>query len=687
MIIKRLRLENIRSYSNQEIVFPKGNILLSGNIGSGKTTLLLAIDFVLFGLRKGVLSGASLLRHGEKEGSIELNFEIDGKNVFLKRNLKRDKAGVRQVSGYIIVDEEKIEGTAVQLKQKVLELFNYPMESLTKSKSLVYNFTVYTPQEEMKSILLSDADERLNILRKVFGIDKYQRIYENSKKVISALKDRRKENQYKISDLPDKIIEVNEKKNKIKNIEIKTKELDLQVKEISLKLEDSKKQIELVESKKLLRDELKKELEISETNLGNYIGQRSRNNNTVESLKGDINSLQSQLQGKEIIEAEILQKRISDREYDLAKHELELKEIIKGLHGAELKINEAMKNKLEIEKLDYCFYCKQQVGHEHKHKISQVEEFRIKENNEKLSDLKLKEENAEKITSNLKFEIENLKKQKSEIELFRFKKDSLNQKTRQLGELLEEQKNLKLKIGEINIKKQESTLAIDKIPNVEEMYKIAKEQFNDYLRDERNLIAEMARTGNEFDIFRGIIEKLEKVIIEGDKIKNKILKYSKLINWLEMDFANLVQRMEKQIMMKVHSDFDALFREWFSILVNDGNLKVKLDYEFTPLIEQNGYDNDYLHLSGGEKTAMALAYRLALNQVINTVMSEINTKDLLILDEPTDGFSSEQVDKIRLILEQLGVKQVIIVSHDPKIESFVDSVLRFEKSDGISKVI
>lgn len=687
MIIKRLRLENIRSYSNQEIIFPSGNILLSGNIGSGKTTLLLAIDFVLFGLRKGALSGASLLRHGENDGSVELNFEIDGKNVFLKRTLKRDKLGVRQTSGYIIIDEEKLEGTAVQLKQKVLELFNYPQESLTKSKSLVYNFTVYTPQEEMKSILLSDAEERLNILRRVFGIDKYQRIYENSKRVVSALKDKRKENQYRISDLEKKFIEVEEKKEKIKILEIKSKELDKLFKNISLKLEGSKKQIELVEKQKLRRDELKKELEICETNLGNLIGQRSRNNNTAESLKNDINFLQEQLHDKEILNLETLQEKISNKAYDLAKYELELQEVNKKIHEAELRVNEATKNKQEIEKLDYCFYCKQQVGSEHKHKIYQVEDFRIKENNERLTSLKLNQETNLEIISRLKVEIDNIKKQKNEIELYRFKRENLNQKTKQLGELLEEQKNLKLKVGEINIKKQQATSELEKIPNIDEMYEVAKDQFNIYLRDERNLVAERARTGNEFDIFSGIIIKLEKEILDGEIIKEKILKHSKLINWLEMDFVNLIQRMEKQIMMKVHSDFDSLFKEWFSILVSDGSLKVKLDYDFTPLIEQNGYDNDYLHLSGGEKTAMALAYRLALNQVINTVMSEINTKDLLILDEPTDGFSSEQIDKIRLILEQLGIKQVIIVSHDAQIESFVDSVIRFEKLDGVSKVL
>ena len=62
-------------------------------------------------------------------------------------------------------------------------------------------------------------------------------------------------------------------------------------------------------------------------------------------------------------------------------------------------------------------------------------------------------------------------------------------------------------------------------------------------------------------------------------------------------------------------------------------------------------------------------------------------KDLIILDEPTDGFSAEQLDKVRDVLDQIGVKQTIIVSHESKIESFVDSVVRVSKSEHVSEVI
>lgn len=68
-------------------------------------------------------------------------------------------------------------------------------------------------------------------------------------------------------------------------------------------------------------------------------------------------------------------------------------------------------------------------------------------------------------------------------------------------------------------------------------------------------------------------------------------------------------------------------------------------------------------------------------------MSEIKTRDLIILDEPTDGFSSEQLDKVKLVLDELNLRQIIIVSHEPKIESFVDSVLKFEKKEHVSRII
>ena len=140
---------------------------------------------------------------------------------------------------------------------------------------------------------------------------------------------------------------------------------------------------------------------------------------------------------------------------------------------------------------------------------------------------------------------------------------------------------------------------------------------------------------------------------------------------------------EKSVMQQIKNEFSDVFSSWFSSLVSD-SLTVRLDEEFTPIIRNQDYEIDYEFLSGGERTAIALAYRLSLNQVLNS-RSNIKTKGIVILDEPTDGFSSEQTDKMRDIFEQLKAEQMILVSHEEKIEGFVDHVIRVKK-DGTSQI-
>ncbi len=138
-------------------------------------------------------------------------------------------------------------------------------------------------------------------------------------------------------------------------------------------------------------------------------------------------------------------------------------------------------------------------------------------------------------------------------------------------------------------------------------------------------------------------------------------------------------------MLTLKEEFSRLFSKWFAILVSE-SLSAKLDDNFSPVIEQQDYELDYSFLSGGERTAIALAYRLSLNQVINSLLSNIKTSNLVILDEPTEGFSSQQLDKMRDVLNQLNVEQLILVSHEQKIEGFVDNIIRLTKDMGITRV-
>jgi hypothetical protein len=87
----------------------------------------------------------------------------------------------------------------------------------------------------------------------------------------------------------------------------------------------------------------------------------------------------------------------------------------------------------------------------------------------------------------------------------------------------------------------------------------------------------------------------------------------------------------------------------------------------------------------GEKTSLALAYRLSLNTIVQKVSAGIKS-NLLILDEPTADFSKEQLFKIREILDELKCPQVIRVSREKELESFADQVMKIEKQNGISQI-
>ena len=131
-----------------------------------------------------------------------------------------------------------------------------------------------------------------------------------------------------------------------------------------------------------------------------------------------------------------------------------------------------------------------------------------------------------------------------------------------------------------------------------------------------------------------IEKKLEKKA-SSDKLNEYLI-------WVQDYFLPTLELVEKQVMLNHNQEFNAQFQKWFGMLVDDPGKQAKVDEEFTPVIQQDGLDQDVSYLSGGEKTSVALAYRLALNSVVRKESSGLES-NLLILDEPTDGFSKEQL--------------------------------------------
>ncbi len=686
MLIKSIKLNNIRSYLNDEIKFPSGSTLLAGDIGAGKSTILLAVEFALFGAKKTDLPASALLRHGKSNGSVELKFELEGKEIIIHRNLKRGKNGISQESGYIIIDGIKSEGTHIELKTMVLDLLGYPKDLVSKSKDLVYRYTVYTPQEEMKRVLLENKENRLDTLRKVFNIDKYKRVRENAAVFTRHLKEKRKEYGGNIADLEEKKNIKKERETEVKEIEIKIDQIIPKLEEMQNKVKEKKEAIKKIEEKINEVSKLKSELEIQEVTLKNKLEQRAKNKADIERLENGIRTLESELGDKKVTGIDELKTEISLNENQISLTEKKAREASNRASEARLEIKKSKDTRENVLSLSKCPLCQQGVSKEHKNHIINRESANSVKLEEDLKIYSEEEKDTNENLRNLRDKLEMLKKKESFMDLVNLKLKNLEDKKREVGNLNILQEEMKKGIGSINIKKIELNKNIEEFKDVEVEYKGSKEEFDDLLFNEKNLELEKIAMEKEKEGIHKIISLLEQEISKKLEIKEKLNHICQLQNWLEEYFMGLMGSIEKHIMLRVYSEFNDLFKQWFTILIEDEGINVRLDEEFTPIIEQDGYETFFENLSGGERTSVALSYRLALNKVINDVAGEIKTKDIIMLDEPTDGFSTEQLDKIRDVLDELNMKQVIIVSHESKIESFVDNVVRVGKEEHTSRV-
>jgi exonuclease SbcC len=824
MFIKSLTLKNIRSYTRQTINLPAGSLVLAGDIGSGKSSILHSIEFALFGARRDSLSGEALLRKGCDEGSVELTFSLDNKEIKIKRGLKRSSAGVIQTPGFIEIEGSRLNGMPTELKAAILSMLGYPKELLTKSNQLIYRYTVYTPQEEMKQILTEANDQRTETLRKVFGIDKYKRIAENAATYIKRMREFRRELQGITTGLDEKKNElsaVNEENNSVEEVK---KEILPLLHAIREKKSNTKEELTLLDEKIKKLNEFRKSSEVCDARLLEIIKNRSQNKAELEATENIIAALRSKLnviffeekRYPEICDVEVelakkenelkeisarkstlserqkqVQKRISEidnesenrknkaaaepekeKQYNTLLEEIKDKEIISGfIRELDVKVkeiqnriteNSVKKNnsyliKEKITALKKCPTCMQEVSEFHKEQIILEETEKISafeseleyltgerqkltglfEEYNKKSDLLNKKE---KELAALSVEISNLKRIREDIaetEILKLKlaeekntifaelqktdenaikkieaevlekkallreiheyelrlkekKHNLTmlvEKEEQKRKINEKQEKLKQEVAELNNEKIRINKIISSLQDTEKMFENKKKEFDALIEEEKSAEIRLGELNKELEGLKKQIIILKKDIAEKEEAKRYSNYLADVQEWIEKKFISAVNAIEKQVMARIYSQFSELFSEWFELLLEDENITVRLDETFLPVVSQNGYDISLEHLSGGEKNSVALAYRLALNKVINDMMSNIKTKNLLILDEPTDGFSTEQLDRVKAVLDELKIRQTIIVSHESKIESFVDHVIRIEKDEHISRIV
>ena len=679
MKFKRIKLKNIRSYEEQEIEFPEGSLLLSGDIGSGKTTILLATEYALFGLQPGQ-KGSALLRNNAQLGEVTLEFEIDGRNIIIERKLKRDSKSVANDYSAITINGEKREYSITELKTIILNLLQYPHEFIKKN-NLLYRYTIYTPQEHMKQIILEDPEIRLNILGHVFGIDKYKRIRENLSILLNHFKEDSKVLQLEIRALDDEKARLRAMENLVLDLKAKTEIRQKELNEDISKRKNIESEILELEKKVKERENFEKELDKTKIMLG------SKKDNLLV-LERELSSLLKHILehswpfSEEKLKENVNKMQIKKEEVErLNSKYIGLSSKINSLeHDKKLKIE----SKDRVFQIDMCPTCLQNVPHVHKHNILNETEKMINELSKLILNLEEEKKSAKSALDKSRLELPALEEEKTKLEILKSKIEFMQKSKSRAEEIKKTKESLAKDIELLSSHLENMKGSILEFSKFSNILRSSTEELNKAFGKEKSSEIAIAELKKETELANREIARIALTIEEKEKSKKKLISLLELSDWLSTHFIGAVNLIERNVMVKLRMEFSRLFNKWFGVLAGE-SFNVQIDENFTPLIIQNESEMDYSFLSGGERTAVALAYRLALNQTINSVLSNIKTKDIIILDEPTDGFSDLQLDKMRDVLSDLKIPQLIIVSHEQKVESFVNSVIRLKKEGDVSR--
>jgi exonuclease SbcC len=672
MILKALTVDNIRSYKSETRVdFPLGITLFEGDIASGKSTILYAIEFGLFGL--GQLRGSFLLRNEAKEGQVVLEFEMDGKDYEVHRTLIRKGKSVQQVDCYLQSPKGKAPMATTELKERVLQILKFNEPPNPRAQSVIYRYAIFTPQEEMKEIILKNAEERLQTLRRAFRIEDYKIAFQNSLVLVSKMRDRVSRLEGATEDLEglkiklelakesiqklDQVLEPLRKRDTVLRSELgKRKESRIQLEGKREKIRKAEERIPLLERQ--IDDKTKQRKQLLKENI------------TLESTREGIAPKVTALQK--------VRKPTEKSKQSLKKSLEEMRKKSREKEKLMAKVELRIDNFESIVAKKKCPVCERPVDPKEflgKSKHLEIEKAKLESESKRLDD----EISA---TDNLREELTKYEKAQMELEGLRSEIDKTESRVARNEE----------NIGELD----------EEMGKLQDALKSARAEVHPL----EKVLNDIKATDDEIDSLGEELEKVGKKIATTDQeilgwhtqrneaedqvaLKESQLKIRDQLNeqkmWLNDYFTPTVESIEKHVMAELNAKFNQQLQKWFQILIEDPELQVRVDEEFSPVVERGEYEQEYVQLSGGERTSVALAYRLALN----TTVQEVSTgggSNLLILDEPTDGFSREQLFKIREILGELKCPQVVMVSHERELEGFSDHVFKIEKIDGNSQI-
>jgi len=419
--INSIRIRNFLSHEDTNISFPSGVTVIVGPNGSGKTAIMDAIMHSLLGFR-GVRSRASnvddLIRFRAKFMELELNFEADGREYTL--NWRRERGG--EVNARLQCKQiGLLTDSATKTVQEVSRIIDVDKDTLMSS--------VFIRQGEITSLIDEEPSKRKEIIGRILGLDRYQKVYEKMIEIKKFIEDKKREYMEKAKSINDSIkelsntiniinkrisenqerlskleIEINSLEGELKKIlvekdimdsmQVKYNELCNKKSEIEGRLHRINNDINSIELELKLCLNAKRELE----SMGSALSRIPLLERFIE-VSTELDKLRSSLKNfedylKKLSELEDLEKQLKDLINDVSPYlskptmqelNLQIKILRERLNNVQSEIQkkfserderigkiESLKHNLEIiDKLDVCPVCKTVLSPQHKEHVKE----------------------------------------------------------------------------------------------------------------------------------------------------------------------------------------------------------------------------------------------------------------------------------------------------------------------------
>lgn len=181
------------------------------------------------------------------------------------------------------------------------------------------------------------------------------------------------------------------------------------------------------------------------------------------------------------------------------------------------------------------------------------------------------------------------------------------------------------------------------------------------------------------------LEEVKKRMQRKNELRRKIEKKSKFLTLME-NLRKDIREIREYVRNRFISEFKTLFWERFLEIRAESDYNIDIDNNYNIKVIVGNEVLDAKTLSGGEKTSVALAYRMALSSIAS-LLGGISKNESLIMDEPTSGLDREDINALSTCITKItDIKQIVIVTHEDIMKNIADTLITVTKNSGESKV-